>query len=1615
MDPLDDEQDDDRRRSRVSLDAQRYTLTIKMSPITSPTATASGNATSSSGNTPATTSSTTFLLPLLRPASSVTQANAETRPFSLNQLSGGPDARQSSSSATPFIPLEIANADLAMAVDRTFLQTSSAQAARELKKYYEKMGADDSGKGKRARTQYVTTSLDVNGEQRFRVSIRTENDQFQDTSTTPSGRPPSIIPALGGLFNSVISSTARNSLPGGARHSLRRPRSISEPRESNYYASAPTSGIIGGFVDPFTTTRRSLDHRPSSMDEPVQSDPYLSRRLEIDNSPFGPGVIYTEPATPDSPDAALTTAFPNPSLREMQSFESNMTARPDPTPPARSLLSSQVLAKKDSILTPASREATPYSTLVFDILQTYRGVPLPDRLSESSHEPTIKLTSSSSAVPRDDPRFVIWGEVYSSIFDEQTTSHGSHTDLSTSSHSGVSPRRRASRARSGDVPMPFSSGYPEKLIVAATIERWIAQLTSENESFELVHFFITYRIYISGVDLCHLLICRFHWALETPVSKQDEVTRAQVRVRTYKMIRYWLSHWFKVDFQSNPHLCQVLINWVNTLRKDPVMVKLRDALDLVRRIKKLIRECKQEADASKKIENDNRGSLAASNTSTLVSQSDPDLNSGRKSESVFQPSSEISTRGPRSTIDVSTHGVVPAMGALDLPPSLSILPPQRTSLSPGSGARGMLQQPLHMAMLAQTNSALQSPIPSYPHTVPIPNGLPTQHGTLSRALVNTMGKLGRWRRVLNSRSTPVQSQFDCSGVSSFDIEHGLPVDLQSLRHYDDAPQLLGSTSASHISPGEVPTGIGQQGSSRSSQTLSTLEETSESDKTPQPSMMLPKRDPLPSLPVNEDGTNESVRFLTADTLSEADGSHGHQASLSEETASEATGRPASVNSGLAEDSGDTTAGSIRHSSSSGNDVDSISVTAGAPDESTGTPRGEQASSGQRAVSMASTFSESSELGNRAVQDRQSNRHSLALSENSFFNSSEEDYGEEIVPSGSSRRLLRSNDFVEMDDYLSSDEDQMPSDTGPQLHKAARRLPHQRDLQFVSRIDSYSSREDRIPSVHSSVTVEEDDQSSVGHEKNTNDQKLYAWQLDFMNDDKSSEEDEPRDVEAALRRLEGHVDRERQRKKETKINGWLQQVKLRKENPDLFRGEAIEDDAHEGQSSRDGMDDEDVLETPPDDSRDVDGAQIEEHPLPPLPHEMQNQHEIDQVNPDLGRDSLATAVSSQQSQPFPSVNHPSVGRGSEDDRATIEWTESAIGSRAHKISQSLSYKPSFVKISGARALHTPPMHESFVLVNRSLKIAQHLTAIESDIWRHIPIEDLLGIPLSVLDPSPRPDVLDWGEYMKQWTLSKGGNTGLPGRSVNGLVIARDRFWITAMFTASEILLTRPHLRPMLVSKLIRVALKCYTLNNFSSLVAIITGLGLPAVERAIKRMPKSIGSYELKIYEGLKSFSSDEGNYRLIRETLSALIAAHKSQSPMEASMSSTATSADVSRACIPPIGIYLRQLIKLEKLPDYVDPTAPTELVDEDPNGNLGQPRHPEVFANLAPLPSEMTLEPLINVHKQRLISGVVLGFVNCQQLTGKYNFPTDRKLHQKCLKLRAVTMENLEDFNLWE
>lgn len=114
----------------------------------------------------------------------------------------------------------------------------------------------------------------------------------------------------------------------------------------------------------------------------------------------------------------------------------------------------------------------------------------------------------------------------------------------------------------------------------------------------------------------------------------------------------------------------------------------------------------------------------------------------------------------------------------------------------------------------------------------------------------------------------------------------------------------------------------------------------------------------------------------------------------------------------------------------------------------------------------------------------------------------------------------------------------------------------------------------------------------------------------------------------------------------------------------------------------------------------------------------------------------------------------------------------------------------------------------------------------------------------------------------------------------------------------------------------------------------------------------------------------------------------------------------IFRCCI---GIYLAPLQRVCRLPDLIDPTAPTELVSIDPvHGNFSPPAHPEVFDALPPLPPSMYLEPLINVHKQRLVARTVKALVAGQHLASRLQYTIDRRLFQRCLRLRGLDSATL-------
>ena len=354
--------------------------------------------------------------------------------------------------------------------------------------------------------------------------------------------------------------------------------------------------------------------------------------------PFGPGITFISPSSKSTIDHLPAPRH----LREMQSFESGMTARQidlrsslpsndspvpseptisdsrppsalsltltslsddDPTVfdssetdvdingsiPPSSLGVSDTHMHSDANIAPSAetqRLTSPHTIEVFNVLQTYRGLPSFEKLVPDS-EGVIKLSLSAdkSGAPRDDPRFVIWGEVQHEhdTDDYHATTRDSLTEFSASNTSSVSKRKsiKASKVKTPEVPsvrLPPTDFEDRKVLLAATIERWIAQLTSTLDYDELLNFFLTYRNYVSAVDVCNFFICRFHWALQKLPSKQDEAVRRVVRVRTFVAIRYWLLTFFTVDFIPNRELRLLFADWLNTLIHDPFLKTHSDGI-----------------------------------------------------------------------------------------------------------------------------------------------------------------------------------------------------------------------------------------------------------------------------------------------------------------------------------------------------------------------------------------------------------------------------------------------------------------------------------------------------------------------------------------------------------------------------------------------------------------------------------------------------------------------------------------------------------------------------------------------------------------------------------------------------------------------------------------------------------------------------------------------------------------------------------------------------------------------------------------------------------------------------------------------------------------------------
>ncbi|KAF8970688.1 hypothetical protein BDZ97DRAFT_1694461 [Flammula alnicola] len=1577
------------------------------------------------------------------------------------------DVLDGSGSLENILGPEIGAVDITVAADGSFIETSSGQAARELKRRYDQLA----GVGPSVRSPYaITAFINQHGKSMYRIGYRdehsapaasaaqveerisqskTSSDASQSPRTKRRSRLSMHFPPAMFSKNTAAPVTrppTANSSTSSSGRKLRKTRSIPDmssaeatvtsaptfavtgrahsqsvtavdlPRPSMPFSIPPTRQVdsFGELMDWFTPSSSALSNFSSnSLFNPgkVSSDQDRPRATVI--QPFGHGVTFNAPSQKPALDRLPTPRH----LREMQSFESGLTARqvdshndlldnlpdnqsPIPSEPSESdndttrppsairlsTVSSSVSVVEDPADAPEAPEPdfTPsaeslrlsshYSTEVFNVLQTYRGLPLFEKLVPESDEGTtvikLSLAADQSAAPRDDPRFVIWGETLpdQDLEDYHSTSRDSLTDLSQANLSSSSiSKRRSSRVSRLKSPETSSSKLPpingQKVLLAATIERWIAQLTSDLNYDELLNFFLTYRTYVSAVDLCHLLICRFHWALQQPSSLQDETVRRIVRVRTFVAIRYWLLTFFTVDFIPNRELRLLIADWLNTLIHDPILKKHNDGIDIVRRLVKVAKECKRAhtrtvekpkpTSPPKEAEEQPVDHLLGKSFAEAIRKTSPDDDSSDLDLDFLpdEAKAEDSPTGfpsdPANAHLIAGHGVGGVLSAsrpTSLPlSSLNIL--HRTDHAPGPTTD------------AESQFVQNAMVP-----------LTIRHSALSRAFVRTIGRLGRWKRVLNPRSSirPASLGACGAGVSAFDLEISAARDLLSMNGGVEQYLKMSEPSAKTAPPSIV--------IAPGTPTLSTLPPIPPLPTTPPPVPYTNGTHSSPQSPL------ASLNFTnnTTDTPT-----------FRNESSTVPTLSPQLPPAYAAESIGEAPA-----------DPEVTFVTLDEIDHVENDVIGNSASEISRG-----SFSE------EVDQLREAERPE------SFRSSSTDSFGAPLTldgplpPTFPGKHNQWQFDVVSIDDLDFSDTSSIPPEDlayPPGLRKPPRKLPMRRDFEFVRRsevssmgIVSHESMRDSI----TSSTHSESSPSSSGPPK-----PIHRWQMKSLQqtfESLSNDGEDNGDVEAALRRLEGQINPKIQQEKAEKVDGWVRTLQERMANGDydyessLFSEDDIEGFIDEVDPSAVGTEANGqpnvVISASTMDDVEYDQEAIDPSTHTPIP--TQTAHQLPPPDPDASprsKDSkpavedvvpleiLQSRMTPSLETPAPTLVNPSVG--------------------------TLSSK--FANPDG------PRIHRSFILNSPTETLAEHFSMIDRELFMSVKFEELVTDEWVECEEI---NILDWAQYLKdraRWKVEARFTD-----KTTALAAVRARFNLMVAFVISEVVLTPPTERPIVVSKFIRIAWKSYSLSNFNTLTAIITALQNEWVTKAMRKQGWSrIGIFESRMYRDLKQFTSNVDDFKFMRQVIDSIV----DSKPLENSNhAASVVSGDsqsgkgkagtdnrpaIPSACIPFIGIYLSQLHRLNKLPALIDPTAPNSVIGIDPvTAVFDPPTHPEVFSALAPLPPSMHLEPLINVHKQRRIADVIKSLVAGQHLASRVQFDIDKKLFQRCLRLRGLDSVTLQ------
>ncbi|CAO3632709.1 unnamed protein product [Cunninghamella echinulata] len=119
---------------------------------------------------------------------------------------------------------------------------------------------------------------------------------------------------------------------------------------------------------------------------------------------------------------------------------------------------------------------------------------------------------------------------------------------------------------------------------SATVEKLVEIITKDIDTDLLMDFFLTFRQFLTPIKLCKLLILRFRWAL---LNNDDD--RRLVRIRTFVVIRYWLTHYWEHDFMTSRTLRFMLCTFLSQLRSHPTILNSPRDENIIRNLRNVLK------------------------------------------------------------------------------------------------------------------------------------------------------------------------------------------------------------------------------------------------------------------------------------------------------------------------------------------------------------------------------------------------------------------------------------------------------------------------------------------------------------------------------------------------------------------------------------------------------------------------------------------------------------------------------------------------------------------------------------------------------------------------------------------------------------------------------------------------------------------------------------------------------------------------------------------------------------------------------------------------------------------------------------------------------------------